>query len=340
MSEHSITIAMPAIPTLPEVEALKEICKVAAYSGFLSSTAPRNDMAWRSADAFFVVMYGRELGIPAMTALKTIYVVDGKPSCSGQALLSLMRRAGVEVEIPDPSTVTNSATVRIRRPGGEWRAYTYTEKMATKAGLWGKNTWAKYPAEMLIWRAVSTGNKYECSDITGGLYTIEELAPNTPLDADGLPVGDVVLEHRREAPLQLVSPPTEPEVSAEQPSAGVSDAGLGERSSHQQHQPAAYDDMPDIGKPASNGDAPNVYTCAELIVHKTRTATQYLVKTTRNTNINITTYRELPDLRIGETPVPALQDGKYPLAPAWRVQADLNDEMWEVHSIETEAVTA
>lgn len=225
MSENSITIAMPAIPTLPEVEALKEICKVAAYSGFLSSTAPRSDMAWRSADAFFVVMYGRELGIPAMTALKTIYVVDGKPSCSGQALLSLMRRAGVEIEIPDPSTITDKATVRIRRPGGEWREYTYTRKMAEDAGLWGRKTWEKYWREMLIWRAVSTANKFESSDITGGLYTIEELAPNTPVDADGMPVGDVILEVRREEPRQLPHG-DEPATTTEQPSASVSGAGV------------------------------------------------------------------------------------------------------------------
>jgi hypothetical protein len=211
---------------MPEVEALKEICKVAAYSGFLSSTAPRNDMAWRTADAFFVVMYGRELGIPAMTALKTIYVVDGKPSCSGQALLALMRRAGVEVEIPDPSTVTDKATIRIRRPGGEWREYTYTEQMAKDAGLIGKGTWGKYKREMLIWRAVSTANKYECSDITGGLYTIEELSPQTVLDADGAPVGEIVVTREPANVSPFPPPQDEPAVHAEQPSASVSGAGV------------------------------------------------------------------------------------------------------------------
>src|SRR3990172_8405928 len=150
----TISITTPNIPTLAEIEALNAMCKIAAYSGFLNSTAPRNDTTQRAADAFFVMMYGRELGIPAMTSLKTIYVIDGKPSCSGQALLALMRKGGMEVDLPDPGTVKDSATVKVRRPGGVWKTYTYTMDMARKAGLENKQNWKKSPAEMLIWRAV------------------------------------------------------------------------------------------------------------------------------------------------------------------------------------------
>src|SRR6185503_7360521 len=106
---------------MTEIEALKEMSKVAAYSGFLNSNAPLNQPAQRAADAFFIMMYGCELGIPPMAALKMIYTIDGKPACSGQALLALTRKGGVEVDIPDLSTIVDTATVRIRRPGGEWK---------------------------------------------------------------------------------------------------------------------------------------------------------------------------------------------------------------------------
>lgn len=184
---NAISIGIPTVPTMQEIDALNAMCKIAAYSGFLNSTS--RDNTQRAADAFFVMMYGRELGIPAMTALKTIYVIDGKPSCSGQALLALMRKGGVEVDMPDPGSVTDKAVVKVKRPGATaWKSYTYTLAMAEKARLLGKDNWKKAPAEMLIWRAVSTACRFEAPDIVGGLYTIEELTPDTPVNEQGDPL--------------------------------------------------------------------------------------------------------------------------------------------------------
>lgn len=205
------TIAMPSLPSLAEVETLKEMCKVAAYSGFLNSNS--RDITQRSADAFFVVMLGRERGIPPMTALQTIYVLDGKPTCSGQALLSLIRRAGCEVDIPNPSLVTDSATVRTRRPGSTvWKEYTYTLDMAKKAGLATKKNWERHAAEMLIWRAVSTMARFEYPDIAGALYTVEEINPDLDVDADGSPLrmGQMsITPSAQESPTITVEKPAE-----------------------------------------------------------------------------------------------------------------------------------
>lgn len=205
-----VPITLPVMPSMSEVETMKEMCKVAAYSGFLNSSAPMTNQTQRAADAFFVMMYGRELGIPPMTALKTIYVIEGKPSCSGQALLGLLRKGGCEVDVPDPGTVTDRAVVRIRRPGSDaWKTYTYTMEMATKAGLAGRAIWGKYPREMLIWRAVSTAARMEASDIAGGLYTIEELS-DTEVDENGEPIGKIVITKSDGKPID------EPSVSAPQ----------------------------------------------------------------------------------------------------------------------------
>lgn len=192
-------INIPSVPTLGEIESLKEMCRVAAMSNFLSSTAPMSNQNQRAADAFFVVMYGREIGIPAMTALKTIYVIDGKPSCSGQAMLALLRRGGCEVDLPDPADVKDKATVRIRRPGGEWKSYSFTKEMAQQAGLLTREkTWGKYYQQMMIWRAVSMAARMEASDIVSGLYTVEEIAPDTAVDEDGVPVGPIIITRESE----------------------------------------------------------------------------------------------------------------------------------------------
>lgn len=135
----------------------------------------------------------------------------------------------------------------------------------------------------------------------------------------GIDLGNTLLKwlsDGAEAPQRPVQPPAQPDEPA---TASVKGAGL------PQHppQPEASHDT----------DPPNVYLCDALIVSKSRTATQYIVKTRRDTNIVITGYPALDTLRVNEMPVPALQAGTYPLEPAWKVEADLNDEGWEVHSV-------
>lgn len=202
-----ITIHMPSLPSPQEVESLSQICKIAAYSGFVNSSS--NNLTVRAADAFFVAMFGREIGVPVMSALKGINVIEGKLCCSGQLLLSLMRRAGVEVEIPDPATLTDSATIRVKRPGGSWKEYSYSMAMAEKAGLAGKNTWKKYPAELMIWRSVGIANRFETPDITGGLHTIEEIKPDWEVDADGELIGSLPATTK-----VSTAPQPEPEIAA------------------------------------------------------------------------------------------------------------------------------
>lgn len=193
VNSSAIAIRMPPVPTSSEVESISQMAKIAAYSGFLNSNAGMQNTTQRAADAFFVMMMGRELGIPAMTSLKTIYVIDGQPSCSGQALLSLIRRSGVQVDIPDPGKVTDSATIKIKRPGSDWKTYTYTKQMATEAGLINRKNWTKHPREMLIWRSISTAARFECPDIVGGLYMIEEINPDIDVDQQGNPIDNIVV---------------------------------------------------------------------------------------------------------------------------------------------------
>jgi hypothetical protein len=175
-----VDLRRATVPSMNDVLTIQTMCKAAAASGLVKSKA--SSIAQKEADAFFISMYGYELGFPPMTALQLIYAVDGKPTLSAQGMVSLLRRHGFSVELPDPGTVKDSATVKVRRPGGEWRAYTYTLDMASKAGLTGKDNWRKYPAEMLIWRAAATGCRMEGGDATAGLYMIEEMNPDAEID--------------------------------------------------------------------------------------------------------------------------------------------------------------
>lgn len=184
------TIARPIIPTKDEVEALWLIAEKAAKSVLSKHKTPQ--------DAFFVMGYGQELGIPPMTALRTIYSVQGgAPSCSGEAMLALIRKSGkAEIRLPSMENITDKASVWMkRRDTGEEFTASFSMKDAEKAGLvkTGGN-WAKYPKNMLLWRCVSFAARFLFSDVIGGLYTLEEIAPNTPVDEMGAPIGEIVIE--------------------------------------------------------------------------------------------------------------------------------------------------
>lgn len=191
-NQPAISIAMPVVPSLATIQSVEALAKLAARSGLTKAKTPEQ--------AFFIAMYGLELGIPPMTALRTIYSVEkggrmGPPTCSGEALLALMRRSGkVIVTIPDPSTVIDSATVHVKRMDtGEEGSFTFTMEMAKKASLIRSGSaWETYPHMMMIWRAVSMASKVMCSDITGGLYTVEEIYTDTQVDEAGEPIGDIV----------------------------------------------------------------------------------------------------------------------------------------------------
>lgn len=174
--------------TLEELQVVERLAQIISGSQMLRSrtTDPRE----RNAEAIYIMLLGRELGLSPLAALQNINLISGKPVVSGQALLGIMRQRGLEVEVPDPASVTDAAVVRVRRPGRDWVSYSYTREMARKAELLNKpgNMWNKYPAEMLIWRAVSTASRMAASDLMLGLYTVEEIDETAQLNEDGEPL--------------------------------------------------------------------------------------------------------------------------------------------------------
>jgi hypothetical protein len=117
---------------------------------------------------------GAELGIPFITSLSEIHVIEGRPSPSAQMRLALVRRAGHEVEFTESSE--EQAAIRGRRrerrddPDG-WVTVTWTMEQARRAGLTDRwvERWTKSSEGRNVKQVVVVGDR-------DGIFTAEERA--------------------------------------------------------------------------------------------------------------------------------------------------------------------
>lgn len=146
------------------------------------------------ANLLFAFEYADSIGIPRVSALSSIHVIDGKPTASADLIAALVRRAGHKLRIT-VSTDTEAVVeiVRADDPGVTLAPIRWDAEKARKAGKWGsKGPWSDYPSAMLRARAITEAARAHASDALYGIvYTPEELGAD--VDADGEPVSTPVM---------------------------------------------------------------------------------------------------------------------------------------------------
>lgn len=164
-------------------EEAMRIALVYAQSGLLGEV--------RSQEAALVIMAtGAELGIPATTALRGIYIVKGKPILSSDLIVALcLKRKDICEHFICTESTSQTATYETKRVGVTnpiRNTFTMEDARRAKLGLeWDKShgkliessdsNWAKYPKAMLRHRAAAELARQVYPDIVLGLYTeVEE----------------------------------------------------------------------------------------------------------------------------------------------------------------------
>ena len=108
--------------------------------------------AVQSPEAAVVMMLtGASLGLPPVTALRGIHVVQGRAVLSSDLLVAVVLRSG-QCDIWRPVEVTaERCVIETRRRGhSDPIRHTWTMEMARKASLTGKaGPWQQFPAAML-----------------------------------------------------------------------------------------------------------------------------------------------------------------------------------------------
>jgi len=127
--------------------------------------------------AFVVIMAGRELGLTAMQSIRSIHVVDGKPTMSADLMVALTKRSPACEFLRLVESTTERAAYETRRRGEpDTTTIGFTIDDASKAGLLGRGPWRQYPAAMLRARAAAAICRAVYPDLMLGVYETDELA--------------------------------------------------------------------------------------------------------------------------------------------------------------------
>lgn len=133
-------------------------------------------------DVLVILLTGRELGLGPMQALRSIHVVEGKPTLSADLMqaICLSRRDVCEYFRQVESTKERAVYVA-KRAGDEPVTLAFTMQQAKDANLTGKQNWRLYPDAMLRARCKAALARDVFPDLMAGLYTPEELNASEPL---------------------------------------------------------------------------------------------------------------------------------------------------------------
>lgn len=121
------------------------------------------------------ILYGREVGLPPMTALTQVHVIEGRPSISAEGQRALVFAAGHDLQIIQ----SDGGVCRLRGRRRGWEAWTtveWTIDTARAAGLLGKkgSAWGSYPRAMLLARATTELCRMIFPDVIRGFRGLEE----------------------------------------------------------------------------------------------------------------------------------------------------------------------
>lgn len=122
-------------------------------------------------NVLFALEYAEAVGVPAIHALMSIAVINGKPSPSAELMVTLTRKAGHKVwtEVADDGLSATTYVERADMPGKVF-SDTFDKAKAQTAGLWGKSgPWQNYPDVMLANRSKSRCIRMACPEVLAGV---------------------------------------------------------------------------------------------------------------------------------------------------------------------------
>ena len=130
----------------------------------------------KPADVFLALNLGLELGLSPIASLRSLHVIEGKPSLSADAMVAVVIASGACDYFVCRESSPSSAIYETRRKGTPVASRaSFSIDEAKAAELLGKDNWKKHPKSMLKARAKSMLARDVYPDVLHGIYTPDEL---------------------------------------------------------------------------------------------------------------------------------------------------------------------
>ncbi|MGO1992627.1 MAG: hypothetical protein ACTH2Y_12440 [Corynebacterium sp.] len=179
---------MPMAPVDTSVLAgLQQQAEAWGAAAQIAEQLARTDFAGpfkgKPADLAAAILKGAELGIPAASIGKAIYVVHGAPALYGKTSLAIALQHGYTADTVEDSA--EAVTVRMTSPAGQSMEVRYTIQRAEQEGLVKGNS-AQYksrPSKMLYWKCIGELTDRMIPHLTGGMPVKEDIEQSQPVRA-------------------------------------------------------------------------------------------------------------------------------------------------------------
>jgi len=143
-----------------------------------SALLPRHIQS--KADLVATMLAGWEIGIPPMTSLRGLHLVDGKPQLDYSIMVAQLARAGYETSWKEGD---GWAELTLKK-GSRSHVERYSVEDAKQAGLLGKKNWRMYQRDMLRARATSRATRSFAAEVMSTCYVSGEIGDSPDLNQE------------------------------------------------------------------------------------------------------------------------------------------------------------
>jgi hypothetical protein len=153
-----------------------------------------------------IIMRGRSLRLDTWEALENIYSINNRTVISSHLAMALVERSGLIADKEHAFSGNGSdrsCTVTVQRKGRKPKSWSFSMAQAKAADLLGKDSWKKWPDNMLYARALMFALRTEFSDVLHGMHAVEEfdvMADEEPVPEEKLAVVEEISSPRGEEP--------------------------------------------------------------------------------------------------------------------------------------------
>ena len=132
-------------------------------------------------DALARILAGREMGIPAITSLRAIKIIDGNMSMTAQLIVAQVLKSGFAKYFRVTERTNEAATFETQRGEDPVVTLRFTVEDGKRAfpgdeKAWAKSGWGRNPADMCVARASSKLARLVYPDVVSNVYSPEEIA--------------------------------------------------------------------------------------------------------------------------------------------------------------------